>query len=152
MSRRVMAMVVLGALVLSVIVVAGLLAAGARQKPIGGDFIRCPATCNTIIKYYGEKRPTLKTHEGDQQCWQTCDARFNQGHNAGNMQAMKAFWSQHRPTSMRTNQCAQACWRKFHNGSSLVRVAGRESDPRGVACAPGATRTTANRSASPKPA
>ncbi len=78
MSRRVMAMVVIGALALSVIVVAGLLAAATRSpKPVAGDFMRCPATCNTLIKYYGEKRPTMKTHDGDQQCWQTCDARFN---------------------------------------------------------------------------
>ena len=32
-----------------------------KPQTVAGDFMRCPATCNTLIKYYGEKRPTIKT-------------------------------------------------------------------------------------------
>lgn len=135
MSHRVTA-VVLIVLVALLVAVASLLWA-QTMTPKGGDFQRCLTTCNTVIKYYGEKRPTLKTHEGDKQCWQTCAARFGQGKNLGSTNAMKTFWAERRTTHLHANQCAQACWRKFHNGSEIVRVAGMNSQPRAVACAPG---------------
>ena len=143
MSRRIVAMVVIGVLALSIIVVAGLLAAGART-PKAGDFNRCLTTCSTLMKHYATQRPIQKAHEGDKQCWQTCDNRFNQGRNARNEPAMKAYWMKQKATNLHPNQCAQACWRRFHHGSNLVNLKGLQSEPRTVGCAPG-SRALASR-------
>jgi hypothetical protein len=99
------------------------------------DFNRCPSTCSTLTKYYGQTRPTLRTHEGDKQCWQTCDVRFGQGKNMRNAAAAKKFWLTKKDTNLHANQCAQACWRAFHKGSDLISVAGLRSTPRSTACA-----------------
>jgi len=143
MSRRVVTMVVISAMLVSIVIAAGMLWGAAMQRR--GDFDRCPATCSMLIKHYGTQRATLKTHEGDRQCWQTCDLRFNQGRNENDVKAMKAFWMEHKATNLHTNQCAQACWRKFHKGSNMVNVASWRSEPRAVACAPMAGRATAKR-------
>ncbi len=142
MSRRVVVVVVMLALVLTV----ASMVWAARAAPKGGDYNRCLATCDTVIKYYGTKRATLKAHEGDKQCWSTCDARLNRSKNAGNAQAMKAFWTEQKPTNLRANQCAQACWRKYHKGA--VNTAGWRSEPRSVACTPAAVERAAAQVAS----
>lgn len=49
---------------------------------------------------------------------------------AGGMDEMRAFWMQRRPTLMRRNQCAQACWRIHHSGSNVAAVKGWRSAPR----------------------
>ena len=145
MSRRMVVLVAMGVLTVCILLVAGLLWARPAPTAQGGDFVRCPATCNTLIRHYAQIRPTLKAHDGDKQCWQTCDVRFNQSRNANSPTAMKAFWSKQRATNLHTNQCAQACWRKFHKGQNLVTVAGRQSEPRPVACAPGTGSAVASR-------
>ena len=143
MSRRSVVVVVMLAWVLAV----ASMVWAARAAPKGGDYNRCLATCDTVTKYYGTKRATLKTHDGDKQCWSTCDARLDRSKNAGNVQAMKAFWIQQKTTNLRANQCAQACWRKYHKGA--VSTAGwRNSEPRSVACTPAAVERAAQQLAS----
>ncbi len=129
-ARRIVVVLVMAAMVISILAVAGML--WAKSMPKGGDFSRCLSTCNTVMKYYAAKRPTLRAHEGDKQCWQTCSTRFNQ--TATSSQDMKRFWQTKRDTNLHANQCAQACWRNFHKGMSAVSVAGFRSEPRSTAC------------------
>jgi hypothetical protein len=129
MSRRVIASVVV---VLFTLAFANLLWAKAAPKP-KGDCCRCARTCTTVMSFYSGKYAKMKAHEGDKQCWQTCSTL--KGKSSASAQAMKAFWKQNMHTSMRANQCAQACWRSYHKGSSNVRVAGWKSAPRSATCA-----------------
>ena len=124
MFRRVVVVVVLVAMLLAV--AAGVWA--AKRSKGCEDCSRCLTTCNTLVKYYTQKLPTMKSHEGDKQCWQTCDARFNQSAGPRDAKAMKAFWAGKRAANLRANQCAKACWRKFHSGSQTVNA----SQPRGT--------------------
>ncbi len=131
--RRTVAILVTVALLVAIVAVVSALA--ARARPASGDFNRCLSTCNTVVKYYSAKRPTLRTHEGDKQCWSTCNTRFSQ--KASSQQDMKRFWQTKRDTNLHANQCAQACWRSYHRGSSEVSVAGFRSEPRSTACTGG---------------
>lgn len=147
MSSRTMAVVLMVVMVASILVVASVL--WARTTTKAGDYDRCLTTCNTLVKHYAVKRVTLKSHDGDKQCWQTCASRFGQGRDLTSAQAMKTFWRERKLTDLHPNQCAQACWRKYHEGSDIVRVAGLRSAPRSVGCTPSAVRQAA-RAASPR--
>jgi hypothetical protein len=46
------------------------------------------------------------------------------------------MWMSRMGNNMRANQCAQACWRKFHDESNTVEVGGWRSAPRTVVCTP----------------
>ena len=99
---------------------------------------RCTKTCNTVMPYYHQKFTTMKTHEGDQDCWRTCWNRFgDRSVKAPSATQMKTLWMTRRPQYMRVNQCGQACWRRFHQGQAAISVAGYRSEPR--PWAPGGT-------------
>jgi len=103
----------------------------ARAVSLMGEHARCTKTCNTVMPFYTKKFTTLRTHEGDKQCWHTCWNRFgDRTMKSASMTDMKKLWTSKNAQSMRTNQCAQACWRKYHEGQAMITVAGYRSEPR----------------------
>jgi len=101
------------------------------------DFDRCTTTCNLLMDNYTKKYATMKAHEGDMQCWNTCWSRYGTAGQA-KVTAMdkKDLWMKNRADRQRANQCSQACWRVFHDNENTVSVGGWRSAPRGVVCTP----------------
>lgn len=109
-----------------------------RAPTIASEFDRCTKTCNAVMPHFRQKYAAQKTHEGDRDCWRMCWSRFGDKSVKGpSVTQMKALWMTRRAQSMRVNQCAQACWRRFHEGKAAVTVAGYRSEPR--PWAPGGT-------------
>ncbi len=109
-------------------------------KPEGGmmpaakEFDRCTMTCTLLMDNYQKKYASMRAHEGDKQCWQTCWSRMGKG-SGPTMEAQKGVWMQNHPNHMRANQCAQGCWRINHDQSKEVAVGGWRSAPRDTVCA-----------------
>ena len=101
------------------------------------DFDRCTLTCNMLMDNYGKKFATMKAHEGDTQCWDTCWSRYgNPSMKMATAADKKSLWTDNRADRMRANQCSQACWRVHHDNENTVAVGGWRSAPRGVVCTP----------------
>ncbi len=132
------------ALIVGVFFLLALAAAFAAQRqPMAmkkmssmGEKARCTKTCTTLMDYYNKTSPKMKAREGNKQCWDTCWSRNGKGMKP-NAAGLKSFWMGKMPMNLRANQCAQACWRKHHDNSNTVQVAGWRSMPRASACAPG---------------
>jgi hypothetical protein len=107
----------------------------AKTTTCEGESNRCTMTCTMLMNHYNKKFETMKAHEGDKQCWQTCWTRMGKG-GEGTAQAMKSLWTEKMAANMRVNQCAQACWRKHHGNASTVEIGGWRSTPRSVVCTP----------------
>ena len=138
MSGRVIAVLV--ALVLIIAVAGALWAEYASEKRAAkasceGESDRCTMTCTMLMNHYNKKFATMKAHEGDKQCWQTCWSRMGRG-ETGTVAETKALWMKNMAPNMRVNQCAQACWRSHHEDSNTVEVGGWRSAPRTVVCTP----------------
>lgn len=103
-----------------------------RQVPtVAKEFDRCTKTCQTVMPHFTNKFATMNTHEGDRQCWQTCWNRFgDKSKKSASATDTKRLWMTRNSRHMRINQCAQACWRKHHQGQAGVTVAGYRSQPR----------------------
>lgn len=97
------------------------------------EFDRCTMTCTMLMNHFNKKHATMKAHEGDKQCWDTCWSRMGE-RKSGSATEMKDMWMKNRAERMRANQCAQACWRKHNQESNTVEVGGWRSTPRGNAC------------------
>ncbi len=138
MKPRVIAVLVAMALT---VVVAGALWAQYGAKPQAGqvegqsEVDRCSMTCSMLVNHWNKKYAAMRAHEGDKQCWDTCWSRFGEGRGESAAE-MKALWMGRMAESMRTNQCSQACWRKFHDDSNTVAVGGWRSTPRTIVCTP----------------
>jgi hypothetical protein len=116
------------------IVIAGALLAEARAAG-QSEADRCSMTCTVLMRHWDRKFNTMKAHEGDGQCWNTCWERFGTGQECPAADKKK-IWMSRMGDNMRANQCAQACWRKFHDESNTVEVGGWRSAPRSVVCTP----------------
>ena len=131
MSKRLLSLIV-G--VVFVLMIAGTLYAQyTKGKTSEGD--RCTTTCSMLIDHYNKKFAAMKAHEGDKQCWETCWSRAGTS-ESGSAAEMKALWMTKMASTMRVNQCAQACWRKHNDNSNTVEVGGWRSTPRTTVCAP----------------
>ena len=131
MSKRLLSLIVGVALAL---MVAGTLYA-QRATGTMSEVDRCTTTCSMLIDHYNKKFATMKAHEGDKQCWETCWSRHGTSESATAAE-MKALWMRKMADNMRVNQCAQACWRKHNDNSNTVEVGGWRSTPRAVVCSP----------------
>lgn len=147
MSKRVLGVVI--AVMLTLLVAGALWAAyerstGKGMEPGMGmmesampmyekEFDRCTMTCTMLINHFNKKYATMKAHEGDKQCWDTCWSRVGEGKTGAAMD-MKNMWMKNRDERMHANQCAQACWRMHNDNSNIVAVGGWRSTPRSVVC------------------
>ena len=130
MSTRLLGIFV--AVVFTLLIAGALYAEYAKGQM--GEVDRCTMTCSILMDNYNKKFATMKAHEGDRQCWETCWSRMGRGQTSS-VADMKALWMSQMAENMRANQCAQACWRK-HNDSNTVAVGGWRSTPRTVVCTP----------------
>ncbi len=102
-----------------------------RAPSLAGEHSRCTKTCTTVMAHYTKQFGSMKTHEGDRQCWETCWKRFgDRAKKQAVATEMKRLWMMRNARQMRINQCAQACWRRHHEGETAVSVAGYRSEPR----------------------
>lgn len=94
---------------------------------------RCVVTCNTVMPFHRRKYAALKTHEGDTQCWHNCWNRFGDTTQTNvSLSDKKQLWQGKNAQYLRANQCAQTCYRRFHNQKAqpAIEVAGAHSRPR----------------------
>ena len=129
MSKRLLSLIV-G--VVFALLIAGTLYAQQEAKKTS-EVDRCTTTCSMLVDHYNKKFATMKAHEGDKQCWQTCWSRASTS-ESGSAAEMKSLWMGKMASSMRVNQCAQACWRKHNDNSNTVEVGGWRSTPRTAVC------------------
>ena len=131
MSKRVLGLIIV---VLFAVMAAGTLYA-EQAKGKMGEVDRCTMTCSMLIDHYNKQFAAMKAHEGDKQCWETCSSRMGRS-ETGSAAEMKSLWMDKMGSTMRVNQCAQACWRKHNDNSNTVAVGGWRSEPRSTVCAP----------------
>ena len=106
-------------------------AAPGGHPTLASEHKRCTSTCNTVMPYYQKKYATLKTHDGDRRCWQSCWNRFGDKSKKNvAVNDMRKLWSSKNAQNLRANQCAQACYRKYHHEEAEITVAGYRSQPR----------------------
>ena len=107
-----------------------------RAPSLVGEHNRCTKTCTIVMSHFNKQFAAMKTHEGDRQCWELCWNRFGgKSQKSAAATEMKRLWMTRNARQMRINQCAQACWRRHHEGQAAVSVAGYRSQPR--PCVPG---------------
>jgi len=130
-SKRLLSLIVC---VVFALMIVGTLYAQQEAKKMS-EVDRCTTTCSMLVDHYNKKFAAMKAHEGDKQCWQACWSRAGTS-ESGSAAEMKSLWMGNMASSMRVNQCSQACWRKHNDNSNTVEVGGWRSAPRTAVCSP----------------